>query len=353
MIDRELTYDVDDVPTPPGPSNDRLRGMLLGVAIGDALGNTTESINPSQRRERHGEITDYLPNPRADELELGVPSDETQLTFWTVESLLEHGRIDPEDLIERFSDEEIFQGGHGVERAVEAYRYGASWHEAGEPSAGNGALVRIPPVVLPHLPTGDRQLWEDVVFATIITHNDEMAVVASVGFTGLLYELFGAGPEEAIGEWWVDKFVKYARKVETGREYPTRSPHISFQGSLCDMLESHLRRAAEGFISVVDACNTWYSGAYLLETVPSALLILARCADDPEEAMIRAINDTRDSDSVAAIVGAALGALHGESAFPDRWVDNLTGRTRDDDDGRIFDLVDQSIEEFGLRSDED
>lgn len=346
-----MTYEIDDVPTPPGPSNDRLKGMLLGIAIGDALGNTTESINPSQRREKHGEITDYLPNPQADELELGVPSDETQLTFWTVESLLEHGRIDPEDLIERFSNEEIFSGGHAVDRAVDAHRYGADWREAGEPSAGNGALVRIAPVVLPHLPTGGRQLWEDVVFATIVTHNDEMAVVSSVGFTGLLYEVFGAGPSEATGEWWVDKFIKYAKPVETGREYPARSPHISFQGTLCEMLETHMRRAAEGFISVVDACDTWYSGAYLLETVPSALLVLARCAHDPEEALIRAVNDTRDNDSIAAIVGAAVGALHGTSAFPDRWVDSLTGRTRADDDGRVFELIDQAVEQFGLRSD--
>ena len=350
MIDREMTYEVDAVPQPPGPSNDRLRGMLLGVAIGDSLGNTTESINPSQRRERHGEITDYLPNRWADDREVGVPSDETQLTFRTIQSLLETGRIDPEDLIERFADEEIFGGGHAVERAVEAYNYGANWREAGEPSAGNGALVRIAPVVLPHLPTAGRQLWEDVVFATMITHNDEMAVVASVGFTGLLFEVFGAGPTEAMGEWWVDKFVKYARPVETDREYPSRSPHVSFQGTLCDMLETHMRRAAEGYISIVDACDTWYSGAYLLETVPSALLILARCADDPEEALIRAVNDTRDNDSIAAVVGAAVGALHGPDAFPDRWVENLTGRMGADDDGRVQELIDQAIDRFGLRA---
>ncbi len=350
MIDRETSFEVDDVPTPPGPSNDRLRGMLLGIAIGDALGNTTESLNPSQRRERHGEVRNYLPNQWADDLEVGVPGDETQLAFWTVESLLEHGRLDPEDLIERFSERTIYKGGDAVDRAVEAYRYGASWNEAGEPSAGNGALARVAPTVLPHLPTDGRKLWEDVVFSTIITHKDEMAVVANVGFTGLLFEVFGAGVDEASGEWWVDKFLKYARPVETDREYPSRSPHISFQGTLCEMVETHMRRAAEGYISIVDACDSWYSGAYLLETVPSALLVLARCADDPEEALVRAVNDTRASDTIGATVGAAVGALHGAEAFPKRWVDNLTGRTREDDEGHVFELIDQAIERFGLRS---
>lgn len=43
----------------PGAVNarrDRLEGMLLGLAIGDALGNTTEAMLPSQRRRQYGEI---------------------------------------------------------------------------------------------------------------------------------------------------------------------------------------------------------------------------------------------------------------------------------------------------------
>jgi ADP-ribosylglycohydrolase len=45
--------------------------------------------------------------------------------------------------------------------------------------------------------------------------------------------------------------------------------------------------------------------------VPSVLHILAMHGDDAEEAIVRAVNDTRDNDTTAAIVGAAVGALHG------------------------------------------
>jgi len=41
------------------------------------------------------------------------------------------------------------------------------------------------------------------------------------------------------------------------------------------------------------------------------------------------VNDTRDNDTVAAIVGAAVGALHGKSALPARWIRNLLGRTNE------------------------
>ena len=54
---------------------------------------------------------------------------------------------------------------------------------------------------------------------------------------------------------------------------------------------------------------------------------------------IRAVNDTKDNDTVAAIVGAAVGALHGKAALPGRWIENLSGRTTDCDDGRMFELL--------------
>ncbi len=61
----------------------------------------------------------------------------------------------------------------------------------------------------------------------------------------------------------------------------------------------------------------------------------------------RAAHDTKDNDTVAAIVGAAVGALHGAAAVPARWKDNLLGRTGADDDGRFFELLAQAKGLFG------
>ena len=63
-------------------------------------------------------------------------------------------------------------------------------------------------------------------------------------------------------------------------------------------------------------------------------------SSDPEEAIVRAVNDTKDNDTIGAIVGAAVGALHGESAIPRRWVDGLLGRiVADVDDRKLFGLI--------------
>jgi ADP-ribosyl-[dinitrogen reductase] hydrolase len=80
--------------------------------------------------------------------------------------------------------------------------------------------------------------------------------------------------------------------------------------------------------------------------VPCVLYILAQHGADAEEAIVRAVNDTKDNDTTAAIVGAAVGMLHGAEALPRRWRDGLTGRTGTDDDGRMFELIAQAKSRF-------
>ena len=74
-------------PLPVNFDFSRIEGMLLGVAIGDALGNSSEGFFPDARHERFGEVRDYLYNPRYHDRR-GYPSDDTQLAFWTLEQLL-------------------------------------------------------------------------------------------------------------------------------------------------------------------------------------------------------------------------------------------------------------------------
>src|SRR5579884_1933703 len=66
----------------------RARGCLLGGAIGDALGAPVEFASLGHIRARHGArgVTDLLPSS------FGAPgliSDDTQMTLFTVEALLD------------------------------------------------------------------------------------------------------------------------------------------------------------------------------------------------------------------------------------------------------------------------
>ncbi len=129
-VDRAPLFD-----TPPPPAGamdfDRVRGMMLGLAIGDALGNTSESLSPAQRRTFFGEVRDYLPNPFADGRRVGLPSDDTQLAFWALERILADGGLVPENLARTFSERSIFGIGQTVSGFLAARAPGGRGTSAG------------------------------------------------------------------------------------------------------------------------------------------------------------------------------------------------------------------------------
>jgi len=107
-------------------------------------------------------------------------------------------------------------------------------------------------------------------------------------------------------------------------------------------IEETVEWGIQSGISVEDFGNQVGSGAYLLETIPTVLFILSKYIDDPQEAIIQAINNTKDNDTIGSIVGCAMGALYGKNAFKTGWVENLSGRIRDDDDGSVFQLISET-----------
>ena len=225
---------------------------------------------------------------------------------------------------------------------VQEWRKTRDWRRSAqtERAASNGALMRIAPVVVQHTTDGSSDSWADAVLGTAVTHNDPAAIASSVAFVGLLDELLSID-STPMPEWWVETFLRRAEPVEGNKtKYRVRGAPIeqSWSGSLCQFIEKFV--LASSGLTTLDAAENWYSGAYLLETVPTVLHILMHHSSDPEEAIVRAVNDTKDNDTIGAIVGAAVGALHGESALPRRWVDGLLGRTvADVDDRKLFGLI--------------
>ena len=199
---------------------DRIDGMLLGLAIGDALGNTTEGMLPAKRREQYGEIRDYVPHWRRKTL--ATPTDDTQLAFWTLDQLLVDEGLNPGHLARRFSSERIFGIGQAVSQAMEAVRLGyRPWYECGTRSAGNGALMRIAPMLVPYVRSPSTDLWADTALSAIVTHNDAGSTSACLAFVAMLWQLLrmDAPPEPS---WWRREYVRMARDLEGEGEYAPR-----------------------------------------------------------------------------------------------------------------------------------
>lgn len=328
----------------------RVKAILWGTAIGDALGNTSESMTASDRRRWHGEISHYLPNPYADGKSIGLPSDDTQLTMWTLQSLLQCGGPDLVSLAKAYRGQQIFGIGRTMREFLRTLdRVGvntdAVW-QARQHSAGNGALMRVAGAFLPHAWTLDAGLFDTVALTSAFTHDHASSTAACVAFARILADLLCLQKPVTDG-WFCETFIETAEPIEGHVNLQSRIAGDDFQGSVCDMVRQRVIPAlSEPNLTVSTACARWYSGAFLLETVPSVLYILERYKSDPEEAICRAVMDTWDNDTVAAIVGAVMGAMHGMDAFPKHWIDSLAGRTGSDDDAKL-DLVYQQLRNFG------
>ena len=318
---------------------DKIEGMLLGAAIGDSMGATSEGLSAEKRMNEFGEIRDYVPGRRSKYLPIGVPTDDTQLTFWTLKQLIMDNGLILDNLAKRFSKHHISGIGSTIKSFIGNYKDSHKpWYMSGSDSLGNGALMRISPIIIPYLLDPHHSMYADAALDAMLTHNSYANNATCIAFVTILWQLISM-QKMPDSSWWVNTYCSVAKDLEGATQYVPKNPTYSYRGSLWQYTEMVIRDALGKNLSVGEACNNWGSGANLFETVPSVLYILAKHSDNAEEAIVRAVNDTSDNDTIASIVGAVVGALHGLRKLPSRWIEGLTGRTRSSDDGQIFKLI--------------
>lgn len=113
---------------------DRFRGALVGGAIGDAMGRPNEGTPGPAARERR--LREYQPWRGWSGGPKGTITDDTQMTMWLAEAILSAARrekdsrageirdsfIDPHDLAERFTREQIRGIGQATREFVHRYK---------------------------------------------------------------------------------------------------------------------------------------------------------------------------------------------------------------------------------------
>lgn len=284
------------------PEYSKARGVIYGLAIGDALGWPLEFMPLSAIKGRYGPagLRD-LPDPP-------LYTDDTQMTIAIAEALAERGDADLDTLMEavvanfiawKNSPENNRAPGITCMRAVKALEAGVPWYESGIPySKGCGSAMRVAPVgyFYQHDPTRLRA----VATATgSVTHTHRTAEAACLAAATLVKAaLDGVHPNY------------YLEILED------TAAHIS------DEFDAILHRTAHTleFASEEDAMRTIGEGWTGDEAIGLALYCVIRYPDDYVGAVCRAANSDGDSDSVACITGAILGARLGVQAIPADWV---------------------------------
>jgi ADP-ribosyl-[dinitrogen reductase] hydrolase len=277
---------------------DRARGVMLGLAVGDALGAALEWSHPEQIERRFGgPLRDMVASPA---WELGEWTDDTAMAIELAESLADRGDYDEDDLLARYvvwarsGPKDI---GVTVSKALarartpdDARAAAARWHESsGGKSAGNGSLMRTAPISIRYR----RNLGEMARVAlaeAALTHHDPLAGDACVLFNQTL-----------------------AAYLNGSRPKP--SPTVAGQAALeaPDMARDDLLELVQrqiGFVLTTLRVAFWATSG----------------AESFEEAVVTAANLGGDADTNAAVTGALAGARFGAEAIPQRWLEPLHRR---------------------------
>ena len=137
---------------------DKARGMLVGLAVGDALGAPFQFGNTSDAIERN--IDELLHMHDNHVLPKGVWTDDTSMALCIADSLIEKGGYDSYDVMNKFCDWEDhgyrsffpmgYDEGRQTARALAKYRLAPIIPVGAkkEWNAGNGAIMRLAPVVI-------------------------------------------------------------------------------------------------------------------------------------------------------------------------------------------------------------
>lgn len=319
-----------------GPSlEDRFKGCLLGLAIGDAMGYPTEFLTLPEIHKRYGfeGIRHLQGNP-------ALYSDDTQMSISVARSLIKAGHHDIESLMAILSKEflEWFRSaendrspGNTSIKGCQRLEEGIPWKESGIPeSKGCGANMRVAPIGLYYHqdPQNLRLLARS---SALITHGHPSALVAAEATAFCIaWAISGVAPSEyldrimeirqdsleawntALGEGW--KRSGYCSR----REY-LEAGWTDLLGAL-DKVPTALSKDS------LDVCEH-VGGAWVAEeTLACALVCVVKHPEDYCSAIIRGANSSGDSDSIACIAGAISGGYCSVNAIPKDWTKRIENR---------------------------
>ncbi|MEU7782421.1 ADP-ribosylglycohydrolase family protein [Micromonospora parva] len=312
----------------------RASGSLFGLAYGDALGKPTEFLTVAEIQRRYGPA-----GPRELSGEPALVTDDTQMALAVGWALHETPSFTPEAvqplLRRRFltwavSPDNNRAPGMTCLRACAELSRGTRWQEATVVgSKGCGANMRVTPVGL--LDTDLDTLAGLAQLQAGLTHGHPTGLAASeltayavfALRTGVpLAELPGVLTERALSqrlvyrERWLGDLWQRA-----GSDTPEEFIAQGWDDCLAVLrrLTTALAEPDDG----ADPCRATGEGWVAEEALATALLCAVRHADDPVSALARGATTAGDSDSIAALAGAFLGAAVGMSAWPREWADRI------------------------------
>jgi len=312
---------------------DKVTGMFLGAAIGDALGRPVETYNYFKVRQLHGNTIDKYLETSAHKWfkdgESGVTTDDWQLTAAIAESIVESGGAFSIDSIVlhhiRAFDEYTGGWGPSTKEAIQRLKDGISARLSGFPSEGeqrvrgygNGVVMKLSPLAALGIAKNRTHLHETVDL-TIMTHPTLMAVECSLShLSALTYALnhthrdFNADEFVFIAEWGIRTFGRLKNERNDVSSLFKNDDSLLDRINMLRLVQKNPERWTD--YRIVHRFGR--GGCYVYDSYPFSLAFLIR---DPQDisTLYQTVASGGDTDTTGSMVGSLLGALHGTDIFP-------------------------------------
>ena len=309
-------------------------GCLFGLAIGDALAAPTEFLSVPAIVKHYGEAGPAEPCPYV--------TDDTQMALAVGEALMAAGRplivktFEPA-LRKAFVDwsrsaDDFRSPGITCMRACSSLAEGKPWHTCTVArSKGCGANMRVAAVGVMKL---DGKPLDPVTrsavaqFQAALTHGHPTALAAS-DLTAAAIADQAAGGDPAglpvrLREYAHSQRLVYHEQWLGALWQQTKSQsQLTFiaQGwDECMVVLDRLEKALARPDRSSDPCDATGEGWVAEEAFGTGLLCFLLFPNDPVAAVRRAAVTRGDSDSIACLTGAFVGASRGLGAWPEKWV---------------------------------
>jgi ADP-ribosylglycohydrolase len=299
---------------------DRAIGALAGLALGDALGMPTQSMSRVRIAERYGPITglrDAAPDqPIAPGLPAGTVTDDTEQALLLAHLLIDGaGEIDAvafAGALSRWEADMLRRGsadllGPSTKRAIQRLHDGESPEETGRDGTTNGAAMRVTPVGIAVPVTDSDALVDAVVAASRVTHNTGIAIAAAAAVAAAVSAaVAGAGLTDALDS------AERAAAAGARRGHWRAGGDV---GARIRWVRGWVRGMGRAALAdaVADVVGTSVAAQ---ESVVAAFALVEVLGTEPLDALTLAAGLGGDTDTVASICGAVLGAHHGVAGLP-------------------------------------
>ena len=292
--------------------NTLLQTIILSTATADALGVPVE-FKPRTYLMEHP-VTDMQEFGTYNQPK-GTWSDDTSLTLCLAESIVEG--LDLQKLANKFiawkNDNYwtphgwVFDIGIGTRIAIERLEKGEIPELAGgfdELDNGNGSLMRILPLIIFTKDLSIEHRFEWTKKVSSLTHAHIRSVLACFYYLEFAKKIIaGKDKWQAYAELQTE-FLNYIESIKINPLEIQKFSRLLFDD-----------------ISKVDEDNIESSG-YVIHTMEASIWCLLT-TNSYSEAVLKAVNLGKDTDTTGAVTGGLAGLIYGVDSIPKAWLKTL------------------------------